>query len=299
MSDHIHIEGMGILGSMLARRLHQEGIPFTWNDTEERHVAWPVSTGLAYPDGDPVNQKGLARWHEILTEGELVGPDEAFEVPYVFAHKKPPHGGKYDVVDYGPLRMASPSAVSLNPITFVKRTREEFAAEERSEAPDSAELVVCHTTPERGDGYLWGWVAQVRFDMMPELVADILGRQPALYAKAHRFNLTYAYPIPGTGTWWAGSVLQMQREPKEADEYKLFDLYMDWRELAEELLCIRNIELIRLDQGWRPRNKGGVHEEFQLAERHGNRWLMPVMPTDGVRRGWLVIDDFVERWMLS
>lgn len=296
MSD-IHIEGMGILGSMLARRLHQEGISFTWHDTEEKHVAWPVSTGLAYPDGDPVNQRGLARWHEILDEGELIA-DEAVATPYVFAHKKPPHGGKYPVVDYGPLRWAEPYAVSLNPIEFVERTRKVFGEERRKAPTPGADLVVCHTTEERGDGYLWGWTAKVRFDLLDMLEADLMGAQPALYAKAHRFNLTYAYPIPGTGLWWAGSVLKLQRKAQEVDEYRLFDYYMEWRELAEKLLCISNIELVSLHQGWRPRGKGGVHNGFQLAEKHGDRWLMPVMPTDGVRRGWLVVDDFIDRWSL-
>lgn len=291
----IHIEGMGILGSMLARRCHEEGITFTWNDTETPFTAWHVSTGLAYPDGDELNQRGLTRWHEIMEEGLVNNFDEAVATPYVFAHKNPPHSGKYPVVDYGPLRLAEPEAVSLNPIAFVTRTREVFAAEHVDEAPDGSELVVCHTTPERGDGYLWGWVAKVKFDLLPELAADLLGAQPALYAKAHRFNLTYAYPIPGTGMWWAGSVLQMQREPKEANEYRLFDLYMEWKANAERLLCIRNVQLVELGQGWRPRAKKG---DSGLCEWDGNRWVMPPMPTDGVRRGWLVVDNFIDQWNL-
>jgi hypothetical protein len=297
MSDHLHIEGMGILGSMLARRCHEEGIPFTWNDTREQFVAWPVSTGLAYPDGDPINQRGLRRWHEVLAS-DLIA-DEATTAPYLFAHKNHPHGGKQGIAhDYGVLRMSNELAVSLNPVAFVERTREAFAAQERSEAPDSATVVVCHTTPERGDGYMWGWVGRVTFDLPDEVAADLLGEQPALYAKAHRFNLTYAYPIPGTGQWWAGSVLQLQREPRVAEPDRLMKLYEEWKANAGELLGIRNIMLDELGQGWRPRGKGGVHGDFELAEKHGHRWLMPVMPTDGVRRGWLVVDDFLDRWSL-
>lgn len=297
MSEAIHIEGMGILGCMLARRLHEEGIPFTWDDNRSPFVAWPVSTGLAYPDGDPVNQRGLDRWYQVLAS-DLVG-DEATTVPYLFAHKNHPHGGKQGIAtDYGKLRQSNQLAVSLNPFEFVERTRLAFAEEERPWTPADETLVVCHTTPERGDGYLWGWVGKVTFDLPDEITADLLGDQPALYAKKHRFNLTYAYPIPGTGLWWAGSVLQLQREPREVEPDRLMRFYEEWRDNAEELLGITNVKLDELGQGWRPRGKGGVHNGFQLAEQHGDRWLMPVMPTDGVRRGWLVIDDFIDRWSL-
>ena len=81
-------------------------------------------------------------------------------------------------------------------------------------------------------------------------------------------------------------------------EFELFELFSEWKVNAEKLLHIRNIEFDELGQGWRPRNKGGVHGAFELAEWDGERWLMPVMPTDGVRRGWLVIDDFIDRWNL-
>jgi len=33
--------------------------------------------------------------------------------------------------------------------------------------------VICHTTPERGDGYLWGWVARVTFDLPTEVQLEL------------------------------------------------------------------------------------------------------------------------------
>lgn len=290
----LHIEGMGLIGSMLARRLHEEGITFTWSENDTPFTAWHVSTGLAYPDGDPDNQAGLERWRTILM-GDLAY--EAAEAPYVFAHKSPPHSGRYPVTDYGKLRMAEPTAIALNVPEFVENTRTAFAAERLPETLDGAtNVVVCHTTPERGDGYLWGWVARVRFELPEEIALDCLGQQPALYAKKHRFNLTYAYPIPGTGQWWAGSVLQMQREPKLVENRRLAELYRGWVADAMELLGVYDIQLDGLDQGWRPRSK---KTDSGRVEFKDGRWTMPPMPTDGMRRGWLVVDDFIDRYQMA
>jgi hypothetical protein len=287
MTVHIHIEGMGLLGSLLARRIGDDHT-ITWNDIDAPHTAWPVSTGLAYPDGSADNQLGLMRWYE-----ELDDFPEAVKVPYVFAHKGPPHGGSYPVIDHGPLRIALPNAVAVNVPELVRNTRERFSGGRITGANPVHEpdvRVIAHTTPHRGDGYLWGWVARVRFEV-PKLLGLPAGVQPALYAKAHRFDLTYAYPIPGTGQWWAGSVLRHQQRPKEAGQPQLYDLYERWEENAERLLQLDDVELVSLGQGWRPRAKA---DDSGRPERRGDTIVLPPMPTDGLRRGHVIVDQVLE-----
>lgn len=284
MSD-LHIEGMGVLGSMLARRLDEEGILFTWSDNDDPYIAWQASTGLAAP-----GVAGTDLWHQRLS----VTP-EARAVPYVFAHKAPPHGGKYKIeVDYGSLRMAEPRAVAVNVAAFVLNTRDQFKSRRLKRPEPGCEVVVAHAT-ERNDGYLWGWVARVRFDLPGPLAADLLGERPALYAKAHRFNMTYAYPVPGEDEYWAGSVLQFQKTPRVHTEHGLRELFDDWCVQAEWLLGISNIQLIRLDQGWRPRAGKG---DSGLAVRVNGQWVLPPLGPNGVRLGWLVVDDLIgARWL--
>ena len=275
----IHIEGMGLLGSLLADELAHAGRDFTWNDTEVSAVAWPVSTGLAYPDGDSHNAAGLQRWRDRLALGRLT--DFAREVPYWFAHKNPPHGGKYPFTDHGRLRRATPSAVSVDVPSLVRGARTRFADRRLALAPTGATVVVAHTTTERGDGYLWGWAVPVELTGAPEPHA-------ALYAKKHRFNLTYAYPIGPSGQHWAGSVLRYQHQPRVVPEHALVALFTQWAADAHTLLGVDVAYTGTPGQGWRPRAKGGDNGR---PEWIGGRLVLPPMATDGVRNGLTVIDQ--------
>lgn len=284
----IHIEGMGLLGSMLARRLLGLERPFTWSDIDTEFAAWPCSTGLAYPSGDEHDMRGLARWQSMLA-----AVPEAVSVPYVYAHKRPPHGGRYEIArDYGPMRRARPRAVALNVPEFVAATRVQ-AAECRTDARGRGDTLVVAHPSVRTDGYLWGWAARVRLTL-PAWLDDLGDEQPALYAKAHRFNLTYAYPIPGTGQWWAGSTLQHQRLPKRRGAVSVMKLVAEWYGNAADLLGVTVDEMWPPVQGWRPRAFPG--DRGHVAYDAGSdTWTMPPMATDGMRRGLLVVDDLMRR----
>ena len=280
----IHLEGMGMLGALAARRLAAAGYRFTWSDVDDHYAAWHACTGIAYPSGSSADITALGRWYRLADSFP-----EAQRVPYLYAHKNPPHGGTYKVAaDYGHVRRAGPHAVALNVPAFVTNTRERFA-DARADGPGADDLrVVCHTTAQRGDGFLWGWAARVRISAA---WLDRIETAPALYARAHRFNLTYAYPIPGTGWHWAGSTLQYQRTPKQVDRQRLGRHLAEWTANAARLLKVDVVDTEAPVQGWRPRahktDPGGIISQSGSI-------VLPPMATDGMRRGPLVVDELLQ-----
>lgn len=278
----IHIEGMGVLGSLFAILAAEHGIGFTWSDNEDPTSAWQASTGCAYPDGNPADMAGLASWKDWI-KADMVSA-YALEVPYVFAHRHPPHGGAYPVVNHGRLREASISAVAVDIPALVTDTRQRFAPARTQVAPQDALVVVAHTTPERAAGVLWGWAVPVRITK-PEGLAHM--PFPCLYAKAHRFDLTYAYPRGKSGWWWAGSTLRYQRTPAAVSDERIATYYDVWRLHAQTLLGVEVIEAGMPVQGWRPRPKP---TDSGKPEWRQGRLVLPPMATDGVRRGTLMAE---------
>lgn len=279
----IHIEGMGVLGMQVAWRLAELGVEFTWNDTEEEFTAWHCSTGIVYPSGNRRDLDGLAWWEEHLDD---FGPFGA-ATPYVFAHKNPPHGGRYGytTLPKHDLRLSTDyPAIALNVPELVMQTRDRFADRRTAGREEGQLLIVAHSNTPRLRGYLWGWAARVTFTGPLETMATY-------YAKKHRFNLTYAYPIPGDGQWWAGSVLKYQAEPRFVDAEPYLE---EWLEDAPELLGLEDIKVHSLEQGWRPRRaKGEANEAHYDPDR--NAWLLAPEPTSGLRHGPLIVDDLMER----
>lgn len=281
----IHIEGMGALGSQVALALDEIGEPFTWSDTDERWVAWKASTGCVYPSGDAHLEAGRRWWLAAIEAGRFEGI--AAPAPYRFAHLSPPHGGGYSYADLasGRLREAMPPAVTVNVERLVTTTRERFA-DRRAEPEPGATVVVAHTTPERGDGYLWGWSARVRF---AEPEPSTRGR--AVYnAKKHRYNNTYAYPVPGTDQWWAGSTMQMVREPREREARAHV---AEWTVNAGALLGLAAIEVGEIRQGWRPRRRKDDPGDVRQDDR--GRWVLPPIATSGIQTGPLVARETLRR----
>lgn len=282
----IHIEGMGVLGCQVAWELEKQGIGFTWSDIDVPWTAWHCSTGMVYPSGAERDMAGLRWWVNALDQGEHT--DYAAALPYAFAHKNPPHSGKYEAfpVPGSHLQLAAEPSVAVNVPQMVVNTRLRFAHRRYSGAASGDLVIQAYADPEKLDGYLWGWAARVRFDGP----AHEDGRQATYYAKKHRFNLTYAYPIPGTGQWWAGSTLLHQGKPSERAARSYLDA---WLADAPTLLGISNIEVDSLEQGWRPRRKAGTPNEAR--EVSPGRWALAPEPTSGVRHGPLIVADLMGR----
>lgn len=279
----VHIEGLGGLGAQLALALADRGEPFTWHDSDDPFNAWGASTGCVYPSGEHRHERGRQAWLAAIEHGHG-GAEFAAIAPYRFAQKEPPHKAGYAVADLGKVREAGSLAVTVNVARMVERVRARFADRRTTEAPPRATVAVCHTTPERGDGYLWGWSAPVAFT---EPLPSPTGRA-VWTGKKHRYDNTYAYPVPGEGYWLAGSTMLMVRSPRVRDVGTLLDV---WTANARDLFGIEAQQVGAVRQGWRPRAKRG---DSGAVERHGDRWLFPPAAASGIQVGPLLAREFIE-----
>lgn len=278
----LHIEGLGVTGALIADELDRRGVDFTWSDNDSPWVAWHASTGCVYPSDHRDLEAGRGAWAELYATGRFRGLVEL--APYLFAHKTPPHGASYPFTRRGALNLAEPFAltVDVEGLVLAMRTRHEERRVERSLKNGVA--LVAHQTAERGDGYLWGWSARVRFREPDEAPAR------AVYtAKRHRFDNTYAYPVPSTDEWWAGSSLVLQKTPKERPD--LSELLATWQVNAHALLGISDVEVLRTVQGWRPRPRAG---DSGRVIRAANRVTMTPAASSGVQLGPIVARQMID-----
>lgn len=290
----IHIEGMGLLGSLLALNLHERDQPFTWHDSASPITAWKACTGMVYPAGDDRSMEGLRGWQSWLTEGWLPYL-RAEPVRYVYAHKNPPHEGKYRAeFDLGDMRVAptQPGAVGVNVPAIVTSTQLKFQASRYTACPSDATTVVrAHGFNERLGSYMWGWSARVGLDVPDDLKAACDGMRPAFYSRKDRFQIVYAYPIPGEEGWWAGSAIISQKTPHSLDIAKHFARWSSaWAELWPRV-PVTHVGEQR--EGWRPRPAVEV-DDAHLVERQGNVITFPPLWHSGVRWAPLVINRALE-----
>lgn len=295
----IHIEGMGWMGSALAFRLAADGIDFTWNDIGAPHVAWRASTGIVYPAGDIRSRINLARWRELLTEG-VFPAGTVTRAAYCYAHKNPPHAATYRPhADLGWIRVATASCVAVDVPTIVAAARTTFARHRTDQAPRGAPTIVAHGHTGRRASWVWGWSAQVRLSIPDDLCGAALNLLDsghgytcqtvplALYGRAHRFAITYAYPVPTRpGWWWAGSSLISQRTPRSLDAQAHF---ASWRQQARDLYpSVTLIDCGSPMDGWRP--KAHPNDETELVFEPG-RVVFPPLWHSGVRWAPQLLDD--------
>lgn len=290
----IHIEGMGLLGSLLALKLEERGTPFTWNDTDSPITAWKACTGMVYPAGDDRSMEGLRRWQTWLTEGWLPYM-RAEPVRYVYTHKHPPHEGRYRAeFNFGDMRVAptQPGAVSVNVPAIVNSTQVKFSNSFIAQVPrDHSVLVRAHGFTERLGSYMWGWSARVGLDVPPDLRAACDGLRPAFYSRKDRFQIVYAYPVPGEREWWAGSSIISQKMPRHLDIAKHFARWSSaWAELWPRV-PVTSVGAQR--EGWRPRPLVEL-DDAHLVVRNGNVITFPPLWHSGVRWAPLVIDRALE-----
>lgn len=288
---NVHIEGMGWLGSALAFRLNRAGVPFTWNDIDSGHVAWRASTGIVYPAGDERSQTNLRAWAGWHSSG-LFPAGTVAPAAYCYAHKNPPHEGRYQVTDLGWLRVAHAQCFAVDVPAIVRAARAEFADARVDAAPAGAPRVVAHGYSPRRTGYVWGWSAAVALDI-PEEVTRLAGeRRIALYGKPHRFQLAYAYPIPTRpGWWWAGSSLVPQSKAGDGNTARPFEA---WRGALPTLYPkARLLDAETPVQGWRPR--GSADDPLGLNVDPDGTITFPPLWHSGVRWAPTLIEEAAQR----
>lgn len=278
----IHIEGMGWFGSVLAFKLAQLDVPFTWSDIDDPQNSWRASTGLVYPAGDERSQRNLSAWCAWNLEGWL--PSFAIEpVDYLFGHKNPPHGGKWSYEDLGWARIANASAFSVNVPVIVEQARHRFAERRRAGRSSTDTLVVAHGSA-RAASYVWGWSVPVQLTPPSSLQSPL---RPVFYGRVIR-RLAYAYALPGTPLHLAGSTLVRQTQRKELDAEKHFARWeKDFAQVFPDV-AVRRVGVAV--QGWRPRPADD--DQAGVIWRDGALHV-PALWHSGVRWAPEVIEDLL------
>lgn len=275
----LHLEGMGIVGCLLALKLHQQGQRFTWNDIEAPVNAWQASTGCIYPSGDPVDTWSYEAWLRNYF-GEL---PEFCSATYCFLSKNPPHGGKYPFERVGPFGVASHPSFHLNAQVLVPRVRELFAS---FRCMGGGVKIITHGFSQRLERYLWGWAVKAKLGLPPGIEFD----RACLYMRVGRFKLAYAYPIPlEPGWYYAGSSLISQRHPREL---AIVPKFQKWKEhvWAEAGVAVKDIG--QCLQGWRP---VAAKTDTPLLRKMNGQWVIRPQWSSGIRHAPGIVETLLGR----
>jgi len=273
----IHIEGMGWFGAITALALERANIAFTWSDNNSAHTAWKASTGIVYPAGDDRTEANRQKWTRWVLD-QWLPKDSAKLCQYVFAHKKPPHEGQYPFApyhDYHRASVAGVHAVCVDVQRIVTEARSRFADRLLRVEPVDVPRIVAHGGP-RAAAWVWGWSRKVHLETPPDSV------RAAYYGKRHRFDLTYAYPVPDEDGWWyAGSALVTERTQRVRSREELNTEWGRWMNSTAELFpYLRVMRTQPFVQGWRPKPKPG---DKGLMTYEDNVITFPALWHSGVR----------------
>ncbi len=287
---NVHLEGFGVLGSFIAWELERLQVPFTWHDNEEKVCAWRACTGAIFPTGEASDAQGMAGWRAWLAGGATWAAQpplrECLEsATWWYSTKAPPHGAKgKPVADLGALRRLSEGSLHFNAQQFVPRSRAYFADRRRAERQPGLR-VVAHGFGERLDHVVWGWSRLVRLEGDARIFGD---ERPALYCRLGRFVMAYAYPVPATPYWYAGSSLIVQKAPRSLEMPKKYER---WRRQFESLTggLVQVVEESDFLMGWRPAAAKG-DEQLAVLAPDGSVVVRP-MWHNGVRLAPLIVAE--------
>jgi len=280
--EPIHIEGMGVIGSVLAWMLAERGVSFTWHDTEQAICAWPACTGSVIPAGPLIDQAGYRAWERWAASppwhvsGPLIEPAD-----YWYTTKRAPAGApEQSAIDLGALRRYPQPSYHVNVPALVSVTRDAFRDQRRAGAPAGAQVVVAHGYSERLDHLVWGWSCLVELTLKAELAES--DRRPCLYIRRNRFQVAYAYPCPVSPYWFAGSAHIVER-PDRAREHLAAPYFSTWSILMATLtggLVMNARRVSAFMQGWRP---AGRQDDRGLVRRISGRLVTRPCGSSGVR----------------
>lgn len=290
MPRPVHIRGMGLVGSILARSLEREGIEFCWEDNDSSTVAWKASTGCVYPSGEATDKINYERFED---SARRLGME--YEVAeYCFSQNSIPHkeGDKALVVSRqeAGLKFVNRPSFHVNVQDFVQQTRMDMIDYRigGSGSPYGNALTVnAHGFhQELTTDYRWGWSAE----------ADVTLKNPqpqriCFNLKEGRFVIAYLYPKPGTGKYYIGTHFIYQKTAKQLD---LKDKHT--RTLAHVQAKVGEFAEIvpdwsTIQYGWRP---AYTESEELVLERRGELFLKPQM-ANGLRHHVTFIEEVLRR----
>lgn len=248
----IHLEGMGILGSILAWTLDRHGKKFTWHDNELKVCAWRASTGAIYPSGDAFDRWNYEAWKRWYSDPPWHEKIFVEQTGWWYCTKAAPHGAKdKPVARAGDLQRSSACSMHFNAQHFVRFTRDVFAEQRRSAAPAGSTKVVAHGFNRRLDHYVWGWNRKVRLSFSETLTGQEYLPRASLYFREGRFVMAYAYAVPGDDTWYAGSSLIVQKKPNPLDMASKYERWKsNFHRLGDGRVTVASES--EFTEGWRP-----------------------------------------------
>lgn len=252
-----HIEGMGLVGSLLAASFDEDDIPFTWSDNDAKVTAWKASTGCVFPTGDPVEASCYRLWVNLVANRQSLGRhvgDYAELGVWTYISVNPPHDGRAvgvaALTKVEGLVVSNHHTVHLNVPAFVKNTREDYA--DLRAKPRAGDSIIVSHGYKRAVRYGWGWSAQAELALSDELLAACSGARPCLYLRKG-YLMYYAYPFPGTDDYIVGTQNVSQKEPRERPTE---EPYMKWLDHFNEHMgdhgMVKRLHSDTMQQGWRP-----------------------------------------------
>lgn len=284
----VHLTGMGWMGTILARHLHEAGIAFTWSDIDSEHVAWRASNGLVGPDGDERSIRNARIWSDWHNRGLLGNHSE--QATYVYAHKTPPHGGRYKpVLLSNGLHRAPEPVIVVNVPDAVMAARAEFAASRRPGPPEDALNIITHGFSDRFHRAVWGWTADATLNLPPELAA--LGTLD-LYGRANRFEVVHATARAGRPGWYRIGTTLSAKTPTNPDETAMRALLKRAAMLPELFPGVTIDTVSSPVNGWRPLPQDMSADP--VIRKTGNTWTLPPLGHSGVRWCPEVIETVME-----
>ena len=291
----LHIEGMGLVGCLIAIGLEAEGVRFTWSDTDEEFTAWKASTGCVFPTEDDFAP--YSNWLLRVQSGDpgfLSRLRDVIELGrWCYIAALPPHGGAkvgvQKVGEVGPLKISDAHTLHFNIQRFVKRTRAYF--KDRRQAPRAKSLVIVTHGDAEAKHFVWGWSAYVDVRLSDELQTQIGNLvRPCLYLRKG-YAMTYLYPLPGTSHYYGGTSTIVQRTAQHRDPE---GHYRTWREDLRTLTGgharVTAYAPASLREGWRPAPVPGTPQ----VQRRGRRIVVAPQAGNGLRHFPLYWDALAE-----
>lgn len=265
---------MGLIGSILARKLHEEGIEFSWEDTDSNFCAWKASTGCVYPSGNTKDAYNYSKFEDSATR---LGME--FEVAeYCFSQNSIPHKEndktlKISKTD-GFLKFLNKPSYHVNVQQFVENSREIFK-QFRNPKPENAFVINAHGYHQYFKSDVrWGWSCTAKIEL-----SNPQQNRICFNLKEGRFINVYLYPKPGTNNYYFGTSFIFQNKIKE-----LLTAPKVAKSVVHAQNKIQNFASIELlddvIQGWRPAYSDDNTPDFVVSD--DQMFLKPQM-ANGVR----------------
>lgn len=296
----IHLNGMGLVGCLLAIRLEDEGIPFTWYDKQfgdsfedvkpaPKINSWKASTGCCYPSDDPLDVANYRRFASAEVVGHHWLKNFVTTATYGYGATNPPHYNNKKKAEHlcstGTISFLKAPSYHLNVQALVVFTRIRLAARFAKEAAEGYKVVNSHGFHEKcPTRYFWGWSTHAQLTLSDKLKAEV-GETVCLNLQHKRYGTWYAYPVPRTEgaldlqmpehTYYLGTAFIHQKVPKELEIPGKFGKFM--QHLLDK--CGKDIVVhepeagYEFKQGWRPQCY--VENQPLVWEEDGEFWVRP------------------------